>query len=272
MKAPPAARDRAPWRTAILALALLACWTIPLQADEPATWYPPSENAMAEVDAALAQAGASGRRVLLVLGADWCHDSRALAERLQADPLAALIEQGYETVLVDVGFLQRGQDIVRRFGVETYYATPTVLIVEPSTGRLVNAGDRHQWGGAAAISAADTVEYFTRMASLQPEPVVSGQGALARLYAEISAYERGLARRVDEGYAVVGPMLRAYKEGQAPERFEDYWDELSAFRNAIPGVIEELRQQARRRVADGEGGASLEYPEFAPFSWDAPGS
>ena len=73
-------------------------------------------------------------------------------------------------------------------------------------------------------------------------------------------------------YAVVGPMLRAYKEGEAPPEFEDYWDELSEFRNGIPGLIDELREQARHRVAHGEDRARLDYPEFAPFSWDLPGT
>jgi hypothetical protein len=259
------------WRIVLSAAAVLAVAAVPLRADGTFILYPPSENAMAEVDAALMRADAAGRLALIVLGADWCHDSRALAERLQTEPLAGLIAQHYETVLVDVGYLERGQDIVRRFGVPVYYATPTVLIVEPATGHLVNAGDRHQWGAAASIGMPETVGYFTQMASQRPGPQEPAGEALAHLYAEIAAYERDLAGRVSEGYAVVGPMLRAYKEGQAPEEFEDIWNELSEFRNAIPGVVENLRREARRRVAEGETNIPLSYPEFATFSWDAPG-
>jgi hypothetical protein len=272
LKAGAAPRNPLRWRIALSAAAVLAVAVTPLRADGTTVLYPPSENAMAEVDAALARAGAAGRLALIVLGADWCHDSRALAERLQAEALAGLIAQHYETVLVDVGYLERGQDIVQPFGVPVYYATPTVLIVEPATGRLVNAGDRHQWGAAASIGMSDTVGYFTRMATARPDPQEPGGKALARLYAEIVAYERGLAARVAAGYAVVGPMLRAYKEGRAPDEFDDAWNELSEFRNAIPGVIEDLRREARRRVAEGETDIPLSYPEFAPFSWDAPGS
>ena len=41
--------------------------------------YHVSDNAPADVDAALARARQSGKRFLLVMGANWCSDSRALA-------------------------------------------------------------------------------------------------------------------------------------------------------------------------------------------------
>ena len=65
---------------ASLALALAACATVPDVAPHPdARSYAVTPDAMADVDAALARASASGKRVLLVLGANWCHDIRALA-------------------------------------------------------------------------------------------------------------------------------------------------------------------------------------------------
>jgi hypothetical protein len=55
--------------------------------------YQPSANPIADVQRALDRAEDGDRLVLVVLGANWCHDSRALASRLHRSPLAELIQQ-----------------------------------------------------------------------------------------------------------------------------------------------------------------------------------
>jgi hypothetical protein len=74
---------------------------------------------------------------------------------------------------------------------------------------------------------------------------------------------------VAAGYALVGPMLEAYKAGDEPEEFDATWDELSVFRNAIPKDVKALRDTAQRHVADGETDIQLQFPEYAPLSWES---
>jgi len=64
------------------------------------------------------------------------------------------------------------------------------------------------------------------------------------------------------GYAVVGPMLEAYKDGNKPEEFDASWDELRDFRMAIPDAIRELRDEAQRRASEGEEDIQLVFPEY----------
>jgi aspartate aminotransferase-like enzyme len=67
---------------ASLALALTACATTPdsaAPAHPEAKSYAVTPDAMGDVDAALARAAANGKRVLVVMGGNWCHESRALA-------------------------------------------------------------------------------------------------------------------------------------------------------------------------------------------------
>ena len=68
--------------------------------------------------------------------------------------------------------------------------------------------------------------------------------------------------QVAAGYAVVGPMLEAYKAGNAPEAFDASWNELRDFRMAIPDDIRELRDEAQRRVSEGEKDIQLVFPEY----------
>ena len=98
-----------------------------------ATSYDVSDDAMGDVDAALAKSAENGTRVLLVMGANWCHDSRALAGWLESERIARLVEEKYELVFVNIGMPQRGDGhnlgIAKRFGVDDLPGTPNLLVL-----------------------------------------------------------------------------------------------------------------------------------------------
>lgn len=154
-----------------LALALAGCATVPPAAAYPeARPYAAKADASSEVDAALARAAASSKRVLLVLGANWCHDSRALAGWLQTPRFAALVAQSYEVVFVNVGTPQTGEgrnlDIARRFGLAEITGTPALLVLTPE-GAPVNLDTAASWRNAASRSE-DAI--FAELAALAARP------------------------------------------------------------------------------------------------------
>ncbi len=118
-----------------------------------------SRNAMADVNAALTAAKASRKNVLLVLGGNWCHDSRGLAAKFEQDDLAEVIAENYELVWVDVGYRDRNLDVPRRFGVPELYGTPTVLVLSPD-GELLNPNSVHEWRTADSKPYDETLSYF----------------------------------------------------------------------------------------------------------------
>ena len=240
------------------------------ETDPDGKLFQPSADPVADVQQALSRAGDDDRLALVVLGANWCHDSRALASRLHSPPLAELIQQHYELVFVDVGFLDQGRDVMQQFGVAHFYATPTVLIIDPSSGSLVDDEERHIWANAYSIDMPDSVQYFEKWATSDAvaDPVADSP-QLLQLYGEIDQFEQKLAERVAAGYAVVGPMLKAYKDGNAPENFDASWNELRDFRMAIPDDIRELRDEAQRRVSAGEEDIQLAFPEYPLLSWES---
>lgn len=142
-----------------LALALASCAGGPppeyAAAHPEAKSYTVKPDAMADVDAALARAAASNKRVLLVLGANWCHDSRALAGWLETPRFAALVATHYELVFVNVGMPQTGDGhnlaIARRFGLAEMKGTPALLVLSPE-GRAVNLDTAASWRNAASRS------------------------------------------------------------------------------------------------------------------------
>ena len=123
-----------------------------------------TRDATLDVDAALAQAQISGKRVLLVLGGNWCHDSRGLAAKFQDPTLAKLISENYELVWVDVGYRDRNLHVAQRFGVLQILGTPTVLILSPA-GELLNADSVHDWRTADSKPFDETFDYFQAYAT-----------------------------------------------------------------------------------------------------------
>jgi len=157
---------------AFLALALAACATTGdvARAHPEAHAYSATADATADVDAALARASANGKRVLVVLGANWCHDSRALAGWLETPRFAALTAERYEVVFVDVGVPQTGEgrnlDIAQRFGLADVPGTPAVLVLT-ADGRAANLDSAASWRNAASRSE-DAI--YTELAALAGKP------------------------------------------------------------------------------------------------------
>ena len=129
---------------------------------------PFDENANASVDIAMAFARAlmARKRVLLILGANWCHDSRGLAGWFETPRFADMIAAHYELVYVDVGSPQTGDgrnlEIARRFGIEEMTGTPNVLILSPF-GDVLNADTARTWNDAASRSEDDIYAYFAEL-------------------------------------------------------------------------------------------------------------
>ncbi len=242
-----------------------------IQAKAPGELYLPSEDSMAHLNAGFDAARESNKLALVVMGANWCHDSRALAARIYEEPLSTTIDEQYEIIFIDVGYLDKGKDVITSLGIPAYYATPTVLIVDPVSGQVVNAGNRHQWANAANISMEESVAYFgqftiTDLATLQSDEVIDED--LQHLLMEIDAFEQIQTERLYQAYAVLAPMLKAYKEGDKNAFSDATWNEVRDYRYKIPIDVEALQAEARTRVAAGETDIKLAYPVYPSFSWD----
>ena len=156
-----------------LSAGLLGAATLPMtnapaaaeaEAEHPeARPFDEARPALADVAMALARAALNRKRVLLVMGANWCHDSRGLAGWFEMPRFAAMLDQRYELVFVDVGHPQEGEgrniDIAQRFGIEEISGTPTVLVLSPE-GALLNPATAGTWRNAASRTEDEIFSYF----------------------------------------------------------------------------------------------------------------
>ena len=102
--------------------------------------YDERANADAVVDSAFARATASGKRVLIDLGGNWCGDCIVLANVMQLPEVKRFLAAHYEVVSVDVGRFNRNLQIPARFGIKGRLEGVPAVLVATADGRLVNEG------------------------------------------------------------------------------------------------------------------------------------
>jgi thiol-disulfide isomerase/thioredoxin len=105
--------------------------------------YPYGEmrNADADVAAAKAKAKTSNKLLLIDLGGNWCGDCRVLAGVMDLPEVKTFVDKHYVEVSIDVGRFDRNLQIPAHYGItKRLEGVPSVLIVDPKTDKLLNAG------------------------------------------------------------------------------------------------------------------------------------
>jgi thioredoxin 1 len=111
------------------------------------TWpYDEKADAAAEVQQALGAAHADHKQVLLVFGANWCEDCRALDKALQGTS-HTLIQGKFDVVKIDVGNFDKNLELDARYGHPIKNGIPAVVVVDADNqviystkgGELANA-------------------------------------------------------------------------------------------------------------------------------------
>lgn len=135
-----------------------------------ARMYDVSLDAGQAVDAALKRAQENGRHALLVLGANWCHDSRAFAGWMETERFQTLVEDRFELVYVNVGMPQsedgHNLGIAQRFGFDSLEGTPTVLVIGPD-GELRNRDTAKSWRNTASRSEDEIYDELVALSEAQ---------------------------------------------------------------------------------------------------------
>ena len=129
-------------------------------------YYPEAANGPAAMRTALATASALDRPAVIVFGADWCHDSRALAKVLTSDAFKAEFADRFAVTFIDVGKPQTGEgrnlELVKQLGVKNLKSTPALFVISP-LGKLLNSKkDAVSWRNAESRGADKVLAWFRR--------------------------------------------------------------------------------------------------------------
>lgn len=95
-------------------------------ADNP---YNENADAKLEIRQASTQAAATKTPIIVVFGANWCGDCKALASAIKKGPSAALLSRDFNIVKVNVGHFDKNLDVAKSYGVPLAKGIPAVVIL-----------------------------------------------------------------------------------------------------------------------------------------------
>jgi protein disulfide-isomerase len=130
-------------------------------ADQPP--YDETADAHQQVASAIAEASKAQKNVILVFGANWCGDCRALDAQMHKDELAALIASNYEVVKIDVGRFNKNKDIAAKYRAPLAHGIPTLAVLDPA-GNVLYAMDQGQFSNARSMSYESIRDFFVKWA------------------------------------------------------------------------------------------------------------
>jgi protein disulfide-isomerase len=146
----------------LLAALLVALLCTPASAAPPI--YDEAADANADVRNAVAAAGASDRNVLIVFGANWCGDCKALDLAMKNGASAPLIAKHFSVVKVDVGRFNRNTDVAAAYGVPLKHGIPAVAVLSPD-GKVLYVTRAGELADARGMGDEGIARFFSTVAA-----------------------------------------------------------------------------------------------------------
>ena len=139
---------------------LLACLTVvATAADRP---YDETADARLDIKNAQKEATAAKTPIIIVFGANWCGDCKALSTAMQTGASAPLLSRDFKTVKVDVGRFDKNLDLAKEYGVPLDKGIPTVAIVSAGNDVLYVTREG-ELANARALGDKGIYEFFKRV-------------------------------------------------------------------------------------------------------------
>ncbi|WP_414827732.1 hypothetical protein [Alteromonas sp. H39] len=237
----------------LLLFALLA--VTPAAAEEP--YFTVSNNRLAYVQNAQKEAVVRDKLLLLVVGANWCHDSRALGKYLQDDALQPVLSD-YVLAKVDAAWLDNLTPVLAPYGHPAYFGTPSVMVIAPNSKQLLNRDSMQRWQSAHNESPEALASYLTGFSQGRSDGIDKN---VQNTPLPLAAFEAEQAARLYAAYAVLGELLAQEKSGDSnvSTTLNAYWREVSEYRHQLQSDLSELHRRQSELEPD--------FPEYPPLSF-----
>jgi thioredoxin 1 len=120
--------------------------------------YDERAEATRDIAAALEQASARRKLVLLVFGANWCADCRAFEAEMTEPDFGSALAENYVVVKVDVGRFKKNLDVVAKYGATIRRGIPAAAIVS-AEGRTLAIADGRRLAELRKAGQRDLVRF-----------------------------------------------------------------------------------------------------------------
>ena len=127
--------------------------------------YDETADAKADVKQALNAAKKSQMPVLVIFGANWCQDCRALDQALSTGRNAELVKREFKVVKVDVGNFDKNLDVAQAYGNPIKKGIPAAVVLSPDN-KVLYATRLGELADARNMSETGIYDFFKRVTEM----------------------------------------------------------------------------------------------------------
>ena len=118
-------------------------------------------DAAAKLKAALVNASAKHKRVIIVFGANWCPDCYVLDKDFHRADMAAILAANYVVVHVDIGRGDKNQELMTKYEVPMKRGIPGLAVLDHD-GKLVYSQKNGEFENARALAPEDVLAFLNK--------------------------------------------------------------------------------------------------------------
>lgn len=133
----------------------------PMHAHMSHNLYPEDTDANAELRQGLAEAAKSGKRVIVVFGANWCYDCHALDLAFHQPDFQPFLEKNFVVLHIDVGRYDKNLDLADRYQVPLKKGIPALAVLK-SDGTLLYSQRNGEFESARSLAPEDLQAFLDK--------------------------------------------------------------------------------------------------------------
>jgi thiol:disulfide interchange protein len=135
----------------------------PLDADI----YPDPGQARADISAALKNAAATHRRILLDFGGNWCGDCKVLDIYLHDARNKPILDANFVLVPINIGMEDANLDVATRYGIEIKKGVPALAVLSDH-GTLIYSQKDHQFSAMRRMESSSVTDFLVHWRPERP--------------------------------------------------------------------------------------------------------
>lgn len=121
-----------------------------------------SDIILSQYDGSLSQANQLNRKLIVVFGADWCPDCRALDAIFSEPEIKSILETQFVVMKVDVGRFDQNLSLNQRLGDPIQNGIPALVVLSPS-GEIITSTKGGEFSNARKMTKEQVLEYLYKL-------------------------------------------------------------------------------------------------------------
>ena len=102
------------------------------------------------------------KNLIVLFGADWCPDCKALDQMLVTQEIKSLIQENYIILKVDVGRFDKNLDLDEKLGHPIGKGIPALVILSPNPLKIVASTEGGEFSNASQMSQDQVFAYLKK--------------------------------------------------------------------------------------------------------------